>query len=93
MSATATRLNGVLGVLRLPIFCWAALALASGRLDWGRLWLLAGLQLAMIVVNLPPSTSPCTVTPGGRPTRTSRASSAEGSIMVRVLAKSQPVPR
>jgi len=53
MSATAKRFNGLLGALRLPACCFAGLALASGRLDWGRLWLLAGLQLAMMVVNLP----------------------------------------
>ncbi|MGC4118109.1 MAG: isoprenylcysteine carboxylmethyltransferase family protein [Myxococcales bacterium] len=53
MTTKRSKLSGVLGALRLPAFCFAVLALASGRLDWGRLWLLAGLQLGMMVVNLP----------------------------------------
>lgn len=53
MTTKHQNLNGILGALRLPAFCFAVLSISSGRLDWSRLWLLAGLQLAMMVVNLP----------------------------------------
>lgn len=53
MSAPAEKLEGLLGALRLPASCLAVLALASCRLDWGRMWLLAGLQLLTMAANLP----------------------------------------